>query len=66
MANLNQSYYVHLRRFAMLEVTVATFRKRISDYLGNVRKGEDISLTDKVTSCQNALLKKIVYLIFDS
>jgi len=29
----------------MLEVSVTTFRKHIPDYLGKVRKGEDISLT---------------------
>ncbi len=31
----------------MLEVTVTTFRKHIPDYLGKVRKGEDISLTSR-------------------
>lgn len=31
----------------MLEVSVTTFRKHIPDYLGRVRKGEDISLTSR-------------------
>ncbi|MDD2897995.1 MAG: type II toxin-antitoxin system prevent-host-death family antitoxin [Desulfuromonadaceae bacterium] len=31
----------------MLEVTVTTFRKHIPDYLGMVRRGEDISLTSR-------------------
>ena len=31
----------------MLEVTVTTFRKHIPDFLGKVRKGEDISLTSR-------------------
>jgi prevent-host-death family protein len=31
----------------MLEVSVTTFRKHIPDYLGKVRKGEDISLTSR-------------------
>lgn len=31
----------------MLEVPVTTFRKHIPDYLGKVRKGEDISLTSR-------------------
>jgi prevent-host-death family protein len=31
----------------MLEVTVTTFRKHIPDYLGKVRKGEDIALTSR-------------------
>ncbi len=31
----------------MLEVTVTTFRKHIPDYLGKVRKGEDILLTSR-------------------
>jgi prevent-host-death family protein len=31
----------------MLEVTVTTFRKHIPDYLGKVRKGEDIFLTSR-------------------
>jgi prevent-host-death family protein len=34
-----------IRRFPMLEVSVTTFRKHIPDYLGRVKKGEDISLT---------------------
>jgi len=31
----------------MIEVTVTSFRKHIPDYLGKVRKGEDISLTSR-------------------
>lgn len=31
----------------MIEVTVTTFRKHLPDYLGKVRKGEDISLTSR-------------------
>lgn len=31
----------------MIEVSVTTFRKHIPDYLGKVRKGEDISLTSR-------------------
>lgn len=31
----------------MLEVSVTTFRKHIPDYLGKVRKGEDIALTSR-------------------
>lgn len=31
----------------MLEVPVTTFRKHIPDYLGKVRKGDDISLTSR-------------------
>lgn len=43
---------VHLkctfREVPILEVTVTTFRKHIPDYLGKVRKGEDISLHRKI------------------
>jgi prevent-host-death family protein len=38
---------MYIRRFLMLEVSVTTFRKHIPDYLGKVRKGEDISLTSR-------------------